>query len=47
MEGTCNCGAIKVKVDDPELFTRRRGHICHCQNCRKTAGSGMISKTIF
>jgi len=40
MEATCNCGTIKVKVNDPDLFTKRRGHICHCQNCRKTAGSG-------
>jgi len=39
MEGTCNCGAISVKVNDSELFTRRRGHTCRCINCRKTSGS--------
>lgn len=40
MEAHCNCGAVHVKIDDAELFSKRRGHICHCSNCRKTAGSG-------
>ncbi|KAI9661028.1 MAG: hypothetical protein M1821_009355 [Bathelium mastoideum] len=39
MTGTCNCGAITVTVHDSELFTKRRGHICHCLNCRRTSGS--------
>ncbi|KAK5017691.1 hypothetical protein LTR39_001405 [Cryomyces antarcticus] len=40
MEGTCNCGAVWIKVNDPNLFgSNRRGHICHCTNCKKTAGS--------
>ncbi len=39
MEGTCLCGAITVAVTDPDLYTRRRGHLCHCANCRKTSGS--------
>ncbi|KAG0650410.1 hypothetical protein D0Z07_3471 [Hyphodiscus hymeniophilus] len=40
MEGTCNCGKIKVKVNDPDLFNgNRRGHVCHCVNCKKTAGA--------
>ncbi|KAE8449141.1 hypothetical protein EG329_008525 [Mollisiaceae sp. DMI_Dod_QoI] len=43
MEGTCLCGAITVRVKDPELFSRRRGHICRCTNCKKTAGSAMAS----
>ncbi|KAH6683158.1 Mss4-like protein [Halenospora varia] len=47
MEGTCLCKAIKVKVDDPDLFTKRRGHICHCHNCRKTAGSAFGSNLII
>lgn len=39
MEGECLCKAIKVKVNDDNLFgTQRRGHICHCANCRKVAG---------
>lgn len=39
MEGTCLCGAITVRVKDPDLFSRPRGHICRCDNCRKVAGS--------
>lgn len=39
MEGTCLCKAVAVKVNDDNLFgTQRRGHICHCKNCRKVAG---------
>jgi hypothetical protein len=37
--GTCLCGSIRVTIHDAELFTRRRGHLCHCSNCRKVAGS--------
>ncbi|KAL2434059.1 hypothetical protein ABEF95_014276 [Exophiala dermatitidis] len=39
MEGECLCKAVKVKVNDDNLFgTQRRGHLCHCANCRKVAG---------
>lgn len=39
MEGTCLCGAVTVKVKDDNLFgSQRRGHLCHCANCRKVAG---------
>jgi hypothetical protein len=39
MEGHCLCGAISVKVHDADLFSgHRRGHLCHCRNCRKVAG---------
>lgn len=39
MEGTCLCKAVAVKVNDDNLFgEQRRGHICHCKNCRKVAG---------
>jgi hypothetical protein len=39
MEGHCLCGAIVVKVNDSELFSdHRRGHLCHCRNCRRVAG---------
>ncbi|KAH8897340.1 hypothetical protein GQ53DRAFT_837982 [Thozetella sp. PMI_491] len=39
LQGTCLCGSIRVTIKDSELFTRRRGHICHCANCRKVSGS--------
>ena len=39
MEGTCLCKAIALKVTDDDLFGgKRRGHLCHCANCRKVAG---------
>jgi hypothetical protein len=39
MEGQCLCGAVKVKVNDDNLFgSQRRGHLCHCSQCRKVAG---------
>ena len=31
--------AVHVKVNDDNLFgEQRRGHLCHCANCRKVAG---------
>ncbi|KAH7347041.1 Mss4-like protein [Pyrenochaeta sp. MPI-SDFR-AT-0127] len=39
MSATCLCGSIKVTINDKELFSRKRGHLCHCANCRKVAGS--------
>ncbi|KAF2006355.1 hypothetical protein P154DRAFT_482176 [Amniculicola lignicola CBS 123094] len=39
ISGTCLCGSIRVTITDSQLFTSRRGHLCHCANCRKIAGS--------
>ncbi|KAJ5287583.1 hypothetical protein N7478_003269 [Penicillium angulare] len=39
LTGNCLCGSVKVTINDPDLFTRRRGHICHCANCRKVSGT--------
>lgn len=39
LTGTCLCGSITVTITDPELFSERRGHLCHCSNCRKVAGN--------
>ncbi|KAI1353964.1 Mss4-like protein [Xylaria sp. FL0043] len=47
LQGTCLCGSISVTIHDPELFTRRRGHLCHCSNCRKVAGSFVSSNLII
>lgn len=44
--GNCLCSSIKVTLSDSELFTRRRGHICHCENCRKVSGSFAASNFI-
>ncbi|KAL6707015.1 hypothetical protein ACN47E_004965 [Coniothyrium glycines] len=43
MSATCLCGSIKVTINDSELFTKKRGHLCHCANCRKVAGSYVAS----
>ncbi|KAJ8060139.1 hypothetical protein OCU04_010489 [Sclerotinia nivalis] len=43
MEATCLCGAITVTINDSDLFSRPRGHLCHCQNCKKTASSAFGS----
>ena len=39
LSGSCLCGAITVTINDNELFTRPRGHLCHCANCRKVGGT--------
>ncbi|GAM86008.1 hypothetical protein ANO11243_040180 [Dothideomycetidae sp. 11243] len=39
MTGSCLCGSIQVTIRDNDLFTRPRGHLCHCANCRKVSGS--------
>ena len=43
ISATCLCAAIRVTITDSELFTRTRGHLCHCSNCRKVAGSYVSS----
>lgn len=43
LTGTCLCTAIRVTITDSELFTKPRGHLCHCANCRKVAGSYVSS----
>jgi hypothetical protein len=43
ISSTCLCGAIRVTITDNELFSKPRGHLCHCANCRKVAGSYVSS----
>ncbi|GME28561.1 putative glutathione-dependent formaldehyde-activating protein [Neofusicoccum parvum] len=43
ISGHCLCGSVHITIRDKELFTRRRGHLCHCANCRKVAGSYVAS----
>lgn len=47
LSGTCLCGSIKVTIHDKELFTRPRGHLCHCYNCRKVAGSYVAANLLI
>ncbi|KAF2622378.1 hypothetical protein BU25DRAFT_211743 [Macroventuria anomochaeta] len=43
LSSTCLCKSIRVTINDNELFTRPRGHLCHCANCRKVSGSYVSS----
>ncbi|KAI7239722.1 hypothetical protein KC330_g1782 [Hortaea werneckii] len=47
LSGSCLCGSITVTIHDQELFTRPRGHLCHCSNCRKVAGSYVASNLLI
>ncbi|KAG8627016.1 hypothetical protein KVT40_004499 [Elsinoe batatas] len=47
LSGHCLCGSINVTINDKELFSRPRGHLCHCWNCRKVAGSFVSSNLII
>jgi len=47
LSGHCLCGSIHVTITDDELFTKKRGHLCHCSNCRKVAGSFVSSNLII
>lgn len=43
MTGKCLCGKITVIIDQPGLFDKPNGHLCHCANCRKSSGSSAIN----
>lgn len=48
MSGTCLCGSITVHIKDNDLFgEKKRGHLCHCANCRKVAGSFVASNLLI
>ena len=44
--GNCLCGSISVTIHD-NLFTKPRGHLCYCANCRKIAGSYVASNFLI
>ncbi|KAK0258990.1 hypothetical protein LTR91_023716 [Friedmanniomyces endolithicus] len=47
LTGSCLCGSITVTIKDKELFSKPRGHLCHCSNCRKVAGSFVSSNLLI
>ena len=47
LSGSCLCGSINVTINDSELFSKRRGHLCYCANCRKVAGSFVASNLVI
>lgn len=47
MTGSCLCGSIRVTIKAQDLFSRPRGHLCSCANCRKVAGSYIASNMLL
>ncbi|KAK4550140.1 hypothetical protein LTR36_003107 [Oleoguttula mirabilis] len=47
LSGSCLCGSITVTITDKDLFTKPRGHLCHCSNCRKVSGSYVSSNLLI
>lgn len=42
-QGGCRCGAVRYEVSgDPENVT-----LCHCSDCRKSAGAPMVAWAAF
>ena len=47
MTGSCLCGSIQVTISAKDLFSKPRGHLCSCANCRKVAGSYIASNMLL
>lgn len=47
MTGSCLCGSIKVTILEQNIFDKPKGHLCHCANCRKVAGSYVASNMLL
>lgn len=47
MTGSCLCGSIRVTITAKDLFSKPRGHLCSCANCRKVAGSFVSSNMLL
>jgi hypothetical protein len=49
MTGSCLCGSIRVTITakEQDLFSKPRGHLCSCANCRKVAGSYIASNMLL
>lgn len=43
LEGGCHCGAVRYAVDGQPAHVS----ICHCADCRKSAGAPMVSWAAF
>lgn len=43
VEGGCRCGAVRYRAEgDPEHIA-----ICHCNDCRRSAGAPMVAWAMF
>ena len=43
LEGGCQCGAVRYKVTGDPVYVA----LCHCADCRKSAGAPMVSWSAF
>ncbi|CAK3790238.1 hypothetical protein DOTSEDRAFT_72891 [Lecanosticta acicola] len=43
MKGSCLCGNITIHINQEGLFDKPNGHVCHCFNCRRFAGSSHVN----
>ncbi|MEZ5656313.1 MAG: GFA family protein [Sphingobium sp.] len=41
--GGCHCGAVRYEVDGEPLYQA----LCHCSDCRKSAGAPMVAWAAF
>ncbi|KAL4958551.1 Mss4-like protein [Aspergillus filifer] len=39
LTGTCSCGSVRITLNDPSLWTKQPGRLCHSANGRKVSGS--------
>ena len=43
IEGGCHCGAVRYRIEgEPKTHA-----LCHCKDCRRSAGAPMVSWTMF
>jgi hypothetical protein len=43
IEGGCHCGAVRYRIEGEPLTNA----LCHCSDCRRSAGAPMVSWTMF
>jgi hypothetical protein len=43
LEGGCRCGAVRYEVTGDPVYVA----LCHCTDCRKSAGAPMVSWSAF
>ncbi|MBN8820243.1 MAG: GFA family protein [Sphingomonas sp.] len=43
LEGGCRCGAVRYEVTGAPVYVA----LCHCADCRKSAGAPMVSWSAF
>ncbi|MGE4429763.1 MAG: GFA family protein [Sphingobium sp.] len=42
-EGGCHCGAVRYRLEGEPMHVA----LCHCNDCRKSAGAPMVSWAMF